>query len=59
MWRRLLERFVPSMEEGPSTLDRLDGVGWSAHVTPVDGHPWGAGAIPRPRHHQGHAFPEG
>lgn len=27
LWRRLLERFVPSLEEEPSRLDRLDGVG--------------------------------
>ena len=27
MWRRFLERFVPLVDDGPSVLDRLDGVG--------------------------------
>lgn len=34
MWRRLLERLVPFMEDAPSTLDRLDGVGAFTAVTP-------------------------
>jgi hypothetical protein len=29
MWQRLLDRFAPLMEEPPSRLDRLDGIGGS------------------------------
>jgi hypothetical protein len=27
MWQRFLDRFVPVMDDAPSRLDRLDGVG--------------------------------
>jgi hypothetical protein len=50
MWQRLLDRFAPLMEEPPSRLDHLDGVGLAALGTATDlgresAHPQGGGTL--------------
>jgi hypothetical protein len=53
LWQRFLERFVPAMDDQPSHLDHLDGVGLGqssasvrdASTRPSSGH---SGAVPTP-----------
>ena len=46
MWQRLLERFVPLMDEDVSSLDRRDGVGTSNDSAPALPRRVGAAAAP-------------
>ncbi len=41
MWQRFLDRFVPLMEEAPSRLDLLDGVGVITGMGSQAGSPMG------------------
>jgi hypothetical protein len=49
MWQRLLERFVPLMDEDVSSLDRRDGVGASSGSVPDLPRGVGAPAAPAGR----------